>query len=707
MVDELLREQIREAYQRLTDSLDLTPRWGQRQMIAEVANALGDPEAETPIAVVEAGTGTGKTIAYLVAALPIARARGKTLVLASATVALQEQLLHRDLPDVLEHSGLEFEARLAKGRGRYVCLLKLDHQLAERDLSAIIPLYPDEIAEPDRTQSLAVFEEMVGALATGYWDGDFDSWSGGLAPEISRSVASDQHQCSGRLCPHVAQCSFFRAREGLQEAEIIVTNHDLVLSDLRLGGGVILPAPEDCFYVFDEGHQLPAKCLTHFAHRFHAASTLQGLRDSERWLRQGSAVWVAAGTSEALLEGLLQSIENALQLTEEMIQQCWLQFESVQTETPERAEYRFKHGQVPAPLAALAQDLRSVWDRLYQEAVRLEAGIQNQREGGAAIETDLDVVNAQGMTARAEQQKALWRAFSPDADDYSDGSGPAWARWLQHRGSPASLECLASPILPGELLDEALWRNAAGAVLTSATLTALGSFDRFRERSGVPATARWKQVSSPFDPAQAEFYVPAMHTEPSDADGHTAELIEKIPHLIGEDQGVLLLFTSRRQMEAVVEGLGSQLPHDILVQGLLSKAVLLDTHRQNIDQGRPSAIFGLASFFEGIDLPGDYCSHVVIAKLPFAVPDDPIAAAHAELLEAQGRDPFMEISVPDAAQKLVQASGRLLRSERDGGRITLLDRRLLTRRYGRAILDSLPRYRFRLEESGSMMQERA
>ena len=120
---------------------------------------------------------------------------------------------------------------------------------------------------------------------------------------------------------------------------------------------------------------------------------------------------------------------------------------------------------------------------------------------------------------------------------------------------------------------------------------------------------------------------------------------------------------------------------------------MLNEHRAHIDKGEPSAIFGLASFFEGIDLPGEYCRHVVIAKLPFAVPDDPIAAAHAELLEAQGRDPFMEISVPDAAQKLVQASGRLLRTEEDEGRVTLMDTRLLSRRYGRSILDSLPAYK--------------
>ncbi len=149
-------------------------------------------------------------------------------------------------------------------------------------------------------------------------------------------------------------------------------------------------------------------------------------------------------------------------------------------------------------------------------------------------------------------------------------------------------------------------------------------------------------------------------------------------------------------MEAVCEGLAGILPHELLVQDTLSKNTLLERHRANIDANRPSAIFGLASFAEGVDLPGAYCGHVVIAKLPFAVPDSPREAAHAELLESLGRNAFMEISVPDAALKLVQASGRLLRTESDSGRVTLLDRRLQTKRYGRAILDSLPRYTFEL-----------
>jgi ATP-dependent DNA helicase DinG len=187
-----------------------------------------------------------------------------------------------------------------------------------------------------------------------------------------------------------------------------------------------------------------------------------------------------------------------------------------------------------------------------------------------------------------------------------------------------------------------------------------------------------------------------MTSDPGNQDAHTHELIEKLPDLIRDDLGVLILFTSRRQMESVIEGIDGVLDHHLLVQDRMSKNALLTEHRSHIDRGEPSAIFGLASFFEGIDLPGAYCRHVLIAKLPFAVPDDPIAAAHSELLEAQGRDPFMEISVPDAAQKLVQASGRLLRTEQDEGRITLLDTRLLNRRYGRAILETLPAFTLEL-----------
>ena len=622
------------------------------------------------------------------------------MVVASATIALQEQLLFRDLPDVMRNSGLEYEAALAKGRGRYICLLKLDHQLSEQVVDPVIPLYPDEFAAPDRALAGPIFDEMVAALGSGRWDGDFDSWPGSLDVGVKRLVSTEQSQCIGRRCPHVSQCSFFRAREGLENADIVVTNHDLVLSDLRLGGGVILPAPEDSFYIFDEGHQLPSKCLNHFALRFHSGATLQGLRDSGRWVESSSADWIKRGLDERIMPTLAALFDDLLERTLQISETVWLLFPD---EGGERAEYRLPHGRVPAEFAEQAAMLLAQWEKLYREAGRLEAMLENRTNETALVpdgqdepasDPDLDLINAQGMVARAEQQVAVWKAFAqaPSTDQPGDG----WARWCLHRGNMQSIECQASPILPGELLKRSLWDRVAGAVVTSATLSALGTFDRFRERSGIPSSARWKQVASPFDPKKAIFSVPVMTTEPSQADAHTEELIALIPELIRDDLGVLLLFTSRRQLEAVLAGIATEISHHRLVQDQLSKSALLTAHRRNVDNGEPSAIFGLASFFEGIDLPGDYCRHVVIAKLPFAVPDDPISSAHAELLDAQGRDPFMEINVPDAAQKLIQASGRLQRTEDDEGRITLLDKRLLSRRYGRVMLETLPAFTFEL-----------
>ena len=184
-----------------------------------------------------------------------------------------------------------------------------------------------------------------------------------------------------------------------------------------------------------------------------------------------------------------------------------------------------------------------------------------------------------------------------------------------------------------------------------------------------------------------------MDCDPGDPEAHTQAIIELLPGLLEGETGSLMLFSSRRQMSDVYEGLPGTWRERILVQGDYSKQEILRRHREAVDAGACSAIFGLASFAEGVDLPGKYCSHVIIAKIPFAVPDSPLESALAEWVESQGRNAFMEISVPDAALRLLQASGRLLRTEQDTGKVTLLDRRVVTRRYGKAILDSLPPFK--------------
>ena len=326
----------------------------------------------------------------------------------------------------------------------------------------------------------------------------------------------------------------------------------------------------------------------------------------------------------------------------------------------------------------------------------------------------LDTADAEGwfavvgaMLGRAEGNLALWSDYATAeraTEDASHRAGRAAletpvARWINVSlagGAPA-YELRSSPVLAADILNTHLWPEAAGVVATSATMTALNSFERFILHSGVPRTASFKVVPSPFEHQNAELRIPAMDCDPGDAQAHTRCLVENLPLWLDPGEGSLVLFASRRQLNDVYEGLPPEWRERILMQGDYGKHEILRRHREKVDEGDGSVIFGLASFAEGVDLPGDYCRHVLVAKIPFAVPDSPLESALSEWVERQGRNAFMEITVPDAALRLVQACGRLLRTEEDCGRITICDRRLVTRRYGKALLEALPPFRLTVE----------
>ena len=704
MLSDDLKGAIRSAYSAIIEGKSLTPRWGQRQMIAEIANTLaripspGEAPSKLPaVCVIEAGTGTGKTIAYAVAAIPVARALNKRLVVATATIALQEQFVNKDLPDIRRHTGLDFSFVLAKGRRRYVCLSKLDRVFGQgQGAGSVLPLYPDEIGQPVTAEALPVYTAMVDALGRGQWDGDRDNWPETIAEDVWYGVTTDHSQCSGRRCPNIGQCSFFQARDELQSADIIVTNHDLTLSDLALGGGAILSAPEDSIYVFDEGHHLPDKALSHFASFCRLHTTVQWLQDSRKLLAQAAPALAALDALQRPLErlpGMMDETISSLQVAEQLVASL---FEDLETdERRDDQQLRLAHGLVPPSLIPIATTLAGQFQQLAQDLARMEAQLEEALEDEfasldkATIETWH--INLGGLLGRAEGALALWREYAVTGE----GEVPPRARWitLLNSNGQFGFELRCSPILAADILQEYLWSRAAGVIVTSATITALNSFERFILHSGAPQEANYKIVASPFDYGNAVFAVPPMDCDPGDAQAHGQALIDQLPRLLDAREGSLVLFSSRRQMLEVFQGIDGAFRELILMQGDYSKQEIMRRHREAIDAGHGSVIFGLASFAEGVDLPGNYCSHVVIAKIPFAVPDSPLEAALAEWVEAQGRNAFMEISVPDAALRLVQASGRLLRTEQDTGRVTLMDRRILTRRYGRAILDSLPPFR--------------
>lgn len=716
-LSDTVKAEIQQAYRDVLAGKGIRARYGQRLMIAEIARYMGDitendgQRTSPPAAcVVEAGTGTGKTLGYLISAIPVARALGKTLVISTATVALQDQIISKDLPDLKKHTSLAFDWTLAKGRGRYLCMSRLETRLQDEGHgdSDTMPLFLLDEGRDQEPGTREFFEDMLGQYAARKWDGDRDHWPTTIPDEVWRQVTTDHRQCTNRHCAYFDNCAFFDARKGLETADVVVANHDLVLADLALGGGAILPEPENALYVFDEAHHLPAKALNHFAASVPLNSTRQWLKQLSQALAKIQA-WLppstVAGRTVEKISQASRVLDDCLTRVHDHV------IDSIQWEFSEErrtAQWRYPEGNLPQDMLTLATETRAATASLVRHLGTVADELQKAFDERKDHELDRDTAEAWypvigTFHARAEDQSRLWAAWcdtSPAADgeeeDKPVARTPPPARWAvrQRWDHAEEVTLYSSPVLADNLLFSRLWARAHGSVLTSATLTALGRFDRLRTRAGLPADSRYLVVPSSFRYADmATVEVPHMEALPTDTEGFTAALVRCLPELWVTEKATLVLFTSRRQMNAVRDLLAPDHPGLITTQDDMAKGEVLRHHCERVDAGKPSVLFGVASFAEGIDLPGRYLDHVVITRLPFSVPDDPIEASLAEWVTSRGGNPFMEITVPDASIKLVQAVGRLLRTESDTGRVSILDRRIVSRRYGQLLLDALPPFR--------------
>ena len=705
MLSDALKKTIQQAYSQFLEAKSLRPRHGQKLMIADIARTLGSIHLDAQgmrdsnghLCVIEAGTGTGKTVAYLLSTLALAKEMDKKVVIATATVALQEQVVFKDLPDLIRHSGLNFQYSLAKGRGRYLCLSKLDKILSANDDLNLIPVYEDESGVVN-DGDMRLYEDMMKQLSEGKWDGDKDNFAEEFEPLAWQRVTTDHHQCTGRKCSHVKRCAFFLARDSLEQSDCIVANHDLVLADIALGGGAILSAPEDTIYVIDEGHHLPAKALNHFSCHTRYRATI-------RWLGQSEGQWpnMLATVEDANyfvqlaepLEALLKQTRNIMESGIDLLKALTLGVDMSDL----KPRLRFERGVVPEHLEAFAKELKATFTELHALLEKMHAELDQLLNEDFSSVPQADLENLfpviGNWLARAENNRALWDSYS-DTQLNEDWPISRWISILEY-SEIEDYEVVSSPILASRALENDLWSRCCGAVITSATLTALNSFERFQFHAGTYEDSCYSVVPSPFNYQEnGVLCIPKNAVEANNAERHTDSIVALLPEILTDQEGSLVLFASRRQMTLVYDEMPHEIKNTILMQGSESKQSLLKKHKKRIDEEQSSVLFGLASFAEGIDLPGNYCEHVVIAKIPFAVPDDPVEASLAEWIELQGGNPFMQIAVPDASVKLIQACGRLLRTESDKGRVTILDKRLMTKSYGKAILDSLPPFKRQL-----------
>lgn len=716
MLTDLEKNAIRDHYQNISHNLPgFRPRAAQREMIAAIANAFsrsqtreegGDaPEREgESIAVIEGPTGVGKSLAYLLAGGIMAQTRGKRLIVSSATVALQEQLVDRDLPFLVEKSGLELTFALAKGRGRYLCPYKL-YQLTQGHAQQNLLGFETPAVLWDskpRQEELDTLRDMADEFSARRFNGDRDTWPEKIDDGLWIKVTTDRHGCLKAACPNRAECPFYLARDLLETVDVVVANHDLLLADISMGGGVILPAPENSFYCIDEAHHLPKKALSQFAaeHSWNTAAwTLEKLPQITNKIAALTDKAELANLADEAAVSLLDSLHEWQFHLAEAPELSHMPSESEQDFNRKNSDpvWLWEDGKIPEGLETLVHNSAVSARSLLKHANGLNDALSASRRDKDQDSALTDRLSSEfGLfLARIEQISAVWDLMETEA---KEGAEPM-AKWITRRNDDKNDYIFnASPISSASHLANALWRKAAGAVLTSATLQSLGNFNLMLRQTGLvwlPQTTTLA-LQSPFDfDKQGELYLPPIQASPKDPAAHTTAVVEWLPKLISSEEaiGTLVLFSSRKQMQEVALRLPeAYLPH-LLIQGELPKSILLERHYQAIAEGRPSIIFGLDSFAEGLDLPGEACVQVIIAKLPFAMPDNPIEKTQNRWIEQRGGNPFIEITVPEASIKLVQAVGRLIRTEQDYGRVTILDNRVKTQRYGQQLLACLPPFK--------------
>jgi ATP-dependent DNA helicase DinG len=684
----------------VASTVGFRPRAGQHAMAEQVAHTLaqadlGDdvPNPNSAIAVIQAGTGVGKSAAYAAPAISMALERQTRVLISTATVALQEQLMTKDLPALAASMDTPFTFALAKGRARYVCKVKLERLAgsgaADDNLFDAEEWIGATRSGANQTQAAAeerrfvLYENLAHLLGKDQWNGDRDTLADPPEPGDWAAIAAERHTCTVRHCPRFRDCSYYQARSRLVEANVIVANHDLVLASL---GSKTLPDLDNCLVIFDEGHHLPAVALDQFSSSMDVSNL--------RWLDRLPKILQDVSSSLQLQLG--QDVDTiSSQLKGALTQLARMALDMVHTSTDGKdGILRFANGQLP-------EQLTDTVTQIYNQAQGLSKTVD-----ALGAEVKLLAKEDPPLALRCAQQFAKMGALAPRLASVISTSqlllehGPQpLAKWLQANSefNYLVLSAHACPIVPGDLLRQFLWSQVRAGVVTSATLASCGSFDYFLQEAGLADNHRAQtlEVSSPFNYAtQGTLTVVQTRADPKNAAAYTAEMVDVLIEDIAQVQrGALVLFTSKAQMRAATDKLPGHLQDMVLVQGTTARAKLLASHSARIQAGYPSVLFGLQSFGEGLDLPGALCETVFITKLPFTPPSDPVDEARAEWMRSVGRDPFNELVIPATGIKLLQWTGRAIRTEDDIAHVICYDKRLLLQSYGKRLLAGLPPYK--------------
>ncbi len=597
-------------------------------------------------AIVEAGTGTGKTLAYLIPAI----CSGRRVVISTATKSLQEQLFQKDIPFLQKHFAPNLKVAVMKGRSNFLCISKLHHL---RDQALLHGM--EELDAFRQIKDWAKLTETGDRAELPFLPDESELWG---------RLDARRDTCTGKNCPSFNPCFLTGMHQRAKEADLIIVNHHLFFADLALKQddfGSILP--EYSAVVFDEAHEMEDVASDYFGRQISNFRFEELARDADQTLR--------------LLHLGTPSLLRKTQRIRERNRSFFELF-------PPR-EGRF----------AFARNER-------------EAFLEQNREAYDALVTSLKSLETEftALTGKPEEVTRLARRSFELRQELSflfESNERNFVYWYERRNKGVFLT--ATPIDVSHILRERLFEQFDTVILTSATLTVAGRFDYIRQRLGIDH-AKDRNLPPEFEySTQALLYLPQKVPDVCDP-GFSAKAAEEIVQLLELSKGrAFCLFTSYSQMHDLFERVRSRISFPLLLQGTAPRSVLLERFKNT----EAAVLFATASFWQGVDVPGEQLSCVIVDRLPFAVPSDPIVAARVRALQEDGRNPFGEFQVPQAVLALKQGFGRLIRTKTDRGVLALLDTRIQRMPYGKIFLESLPRYRMTRERSevARFLQEKA